>query len=454
MKHSKTPYVFIGFFWFSLFNYVTSFFFNGNAAYQRIAPWYLFIVRDIIYIALLAFLVYEINLSSIKRTIGPAYLKFMKWYSILICIYLVVVLAHLFHRDLKGVMQHDIRNIAGYSFFLPFLPVIFKKSEDIELLIKNILYGGVVMSVLGLITFYIEPFRRTWGGRAFATMNTPNILAAFLALCMFIVMGRWEKLGHKKSLLFLSVYLISFVMSNSVTVFLIVNFGLFFLLIFKFGFWRGILFSGLTCFIMIFLSMSLKVADNFSYGIKNSILQCYSTDRYLIDKVDSITRGNLYALILPGKNTWDRREPIRGYRIRRSQLIAFAKGEIFAATFSKGLNLKYISCLLFGDFSSDKYKKFDSQYYNLMANSGIVGMLIFLFLFGWGVWEGIKSWLNGGGDLALPFSIFVLSMIAVGFYGIAFLNRFPINFFLYLSLGIIFLEKDRVIKAADEAAKA
>lgn len=455
MKHRKTQYMFIGFFWLSLFNYTTALFYNSDAKYQLTAPWYLFVIRDAIYIALLAFFIYKFRFFSIRKTMGPAYSKFIKWFSILISIYLVIVLTHLFHRDPKGIMQHDMRNIALYSFFLPFLPVIFERSEDLELLIKNVLYGGIVMSVLGLITFYIEPFRGTWEGRAFATMNTPNILAAFLALCMFIVVGRWERLGHRKSLSFLSVYLISFVMTNSLTVFFLINFGLFFLFIFKFGLWRGVLCSCFAFFMMVFLSISLKVADNFDhYGIKGSILECDSPSRYLVDKLDNITSGKFRSVVLPGTNVKKEYELIRGYAMRRSQLIALATGEIFADTSYKGANLKYISCLLFGDFSSHRYKKFDSQYANLMANSGIIGVLIFLFIFGWGTWEGIWLWFKSKVSLALPFSIFILSMVIVGFNGIAFLNRFPINFFLYLSLGIIFLEKDRVIKAADEAAKA
>jgi len=446
--------MFIGFFWLSLFNYATALFYNSDAKYQLTAPWYLFVTRDVIYIALLAFFIHEFSFSNIRRTMGPAYSKFIKWVSVLISIYLVIVLTHLFHRDSKGIMQHDMRNIALYSFFLPFLPVIFEKNEDLELLIKNVLYGGIVMSVLGLITFYIEPFRGTWEGRAFATMNTPNILAAFLALCMFIVVGRWERLGHKKSLLFLSVYLVSFVMTNSLTVFLTINFGLFFLFIFKFGLWRGVLCSCFAFFMMVSVSISLKAADNFNhYGIKGSILECYGPSRYLVDKLDNITSGKFRGVVLPETNPKKEYELIRGYTMRRLQLIALVKGEIFADTSYKGANLKYISCLLFGDFSSHKYRKFDSQYCNLMANSGIIGLLIFLFILGWGAWEGIRLWLKNKVSLAPPFSIFILSMITIGFSGIAFLNRFPINFFLYLSLGIIFLEKDRIIKEADAAAK-
>jgi hypothetical protein len=285
-------------------------------------------------------------------------------------------------------------------------------------------------------------------------MNTPNILAAFLALCMFIVVSRWERLGHKKSLLFLSVYLISLVMTNSLTVFLTINFGLFFLFIFKFGLWRGILFSCFAFFAMVFLSISLKVIDNFDYGIKGAISQCDSPERYLVDKLDNITNGKFRAVILPGTNAKKKYKPIRTYTVRRSQLIALAKGDFFSDVSYQNPNLRYISCLLFGDFSSHKYKKFDSQYGNLMANSGIVSVLIFLFIFGCGAWEGVRLWFKNKACLVLPFSVFVLSMIAVGFFGIAFLNRFPINFFLYLSLGIIFLEKDRVIEVADEATKA
>jgi hypothetical protein len=285
-------------------------------------------------------------------------------------------------------------------------------------------------------------------------MNTPNILAAFLALCMFIVVGRWEKLGHKKSLLFLSVYLISFVMTNSLTVFLVIIFGLFFLFIFKFGLWRGVLFSFFAFFAMGYLSLSLKVIDNFDYGIKGAISQCDRPERYLVDKLDNITNGKFCNAILPGVNTQKNDKQMRTYTVRITQLKMVLKGEFFTDTSYIGANLKYISCLLLGDFDSHKYKKFDSQYYNLMANSGITGVLLFLLIFGWGVLEGIQLWLKSKVSLVLPFSIFILSMIIVGFFGVAYLNRFPINFFVYLSLGIIFLEKDRMIEVTDEATKA
>ena len=72
-----------------------------------------------------------------------------------------------------------------------------------------------------------------------------------------------------------------------------------------------------------------------------------------------------------------------------------------------------------------------SQYTNFVANTGIASAVIFIFIFANAAYQGLKTYKNNGSAIALALAAFIISMFSVAFFGAAFLNRFPLNFFLF-----------------------
>lgn len=439
IKENKLLFVFISFVWFSLLFYVIALFLDGaNQRFRDSTPWYYLILRDIISMGFVLYLSYVAKPYLLKLRMPPNYRRFLKWFGIVISIYLIIVFIHLFYKEARDILQHYIRNVILYSIFLFFLPVIFKSYKDYDFLVKNLLYAGVVLSIFGILTRYVAPDRLTWNGRIISTMADPNNLAIFLLLCMFIVVNQWGKTGFIKSIFLFSIYLIAFIMANSVTAFAVVNLGLLVILLLKTKIWKGLLFWLIIFYTMIVLSFSIKVIENPNKTMGYLIAHSFQEDRCLIDKLNNITNGKFSKIFLFGLETQIIETNTTSLTMRKFQIESLI--EWFGSK-QNPINL------LIGDLNSAKYNRFDNQYLNFISNSGIIGLLVFIFIFGLGLYEGLKSLRKYKDSTTLPFSIFILSMLVLGFNGLAFLNRFPLNFLLYLLLGLIFLEKDIKDKA-------
>lgn len=427
-KTKKLQLVFISFFWFSLLFYIIALFYGANQKFREITPWYFLILRDLIFIGFLTYLTYMTKSYIVKLYSHlPNYKKFLKWFSILISIYLAIVFIHSFHKEIRDILQHYIRNIVFYSLVLFFLPAIFKSNKDFDLLLKNILYAGVILSLLGILTRYISTDNLTWDGRIISTMADPNNIAVFISLCIFIIIAQWNYIGHIKSILFITIYLIAFVIANSITAFAVANFGILIILLLKSGKWKGIALWLIIFYIMIALSLSIKAIENPNNTIEYLLKHSAQENRYIVDKLNNVTRGKFYRIFLFGFETHVSSDIIKSLSIRQAQ-ISFPAVTVLS--------------IMIGDLDTIKYVTFDNQYLNFIANSGIISVFIFLSIFSWGLYEGFKYWFKYKDNIILPFSIFILTMLIFGFNGAAFLNRFPINFLLYISLGLIFLKKD------------
>lgn len=434
----KTKELFLLYIWFSFLFFSIAFFWGGGQKFRDITSWHILILRDCVWFGFLLYMGIKVKMSNYFSQLWKSeYGRFLKVFVCLGGIYFVIVLTHLTHRDFREVVQHDLRNILSYSLILPFLPFIFKKKEDLNSLINTFLQIGMVLSLFGIVTRYVAPDLFSWNGRITATMGDPNNLALFLSLCLFILISRWRSLGSLKSVVYFIIYSFAFVLSNSIVAFGTFFLGLIVLLVLKTKLLKSIAIFILIFYVLISFSFLTKMIENPEVPLGHIATTTYDADWYLIDKLNNISKGRFSNFFLFGMN-FPSDAPISSLTHRLDQI-----------EYMNSRDINYM-VFLFGNFELKEYARFDNQYFNFFVNAGVISAIIFSGFFMWGVLLGVKNYFylkKTGKDsdlLSLPLSVFLLAVVLVGFNGTAFLNRFPINFLLYLSLGIIFLEKDMI----------
>lgn len=427
--------------WFAFFFYSISFLGGGGVRFREAIPWYVLISRDIVWLGTLAYLGYCARWIPFHSQLWETdYGKFLKMFAYLCLIYLAIVLIHLTHRDLREIVQHDIRNILSYSLILPFLPFILQEKEDIYSLINVFLNVGMVLSLFGIATRYISLSFLTWHGRIVSTMSDPNNLGIFLLFCILLLVANWERLGFRKAILYFLTHSFALVLTNSVTAFLTANFALFVMLVLKKGWGKGFVISFAIFYLFICFSFMTKLVE------ATNILSVTNTDKYLVDRLENISEGKFSKLFLFGIKLPLSEPNIRTVAYRKVQLETMLRGE--NAGVKELIGIKRVTTL-FGNFESKKYATLDNQYFNFIVNSGIASAFIFFGLFTWGGVIGIKNYLcflktdKDFAAFSLAFATFLLSMTLVGFNGAAFLNRFPLNFLMWLSLGVVFIIQEQ-----------
>jgi len=310
---------------------------------------------------------------------------------------------------------------------------------------NTLLKVGLVLSLFGIVTRFMGLDFLTWRGRVVSTMSDPNNLGIFLSFCILLVVINWKSFSIWKTVLYFLIYSFALVLTNSITAFLTINFALFVIFLLKKGWIKGFAIFLAVFYLFICLSFVSKIAENSGKLSNNFFRETYNTERYLIDRLNNISKGRFTKWFLFGIY-----EPIQENTIRS---LTYRKYQYLAFTGNKNVEVKEVKkanklLTLFGNYELKEYATFDNQYFNLLFNAGIVSTLIFFSLFTWGVVRGIINYLNFHkvdkdlSMMSLFFSVFLLAMILVAFNGAAFLNRFPLNFLIYLSLGMIFLIKE------------
>lgn len=450
---NRTREIFTAYIWFAALFYSISFLGGGGVKFREFIPWYVLISRDIVWLALIIYLGYNVRWTSLKHQFwNSEYGSFLQIFTILCTIYLLISLSHISHRGLAEVAQHDIRNILSYSLILPFLPFILRKKEDIYSLSTTFLRAGIVLGVFGIASRYIDMDLLTWQGRIVSTMSDPNNLGIFLTLCTVIVIANFKSLGFLKGILHFLFYSFALTLTNSITAYSTFNFALFFILLLKKGWIKAFTVLIATFYIFIFFSFIVKIVENPNVPLSKLTIETYSTDKYLIDRMDNLSKGKFSNVFLFGMDFPTIDIPIRSLTYRKAQLLSVILGNSGEVKEMHGITK---TLTLFGSFELNEYATFDNQYFNLIVNTGVISTVIFSGLFLWGAARGIKNYFyfkkinESLAIFSLSFSIFVLSMTLVGFNGAAFLNRFPFNFLMYLSLGIIFLIPEIMEKSND-----
>ena len=177
---------------FALLFYGLSVFFGGGTIFKSNAPVWLLASRDVLYLLLFIFLLYRLRGPSLKEVVRD-YGDWFKWYLIIAAAYIFISLSHITHRSFWGVLQHELRNTIGYSGVLLLLPLVVPFPRDWLRLFNMFLVVGVLQSVYAIVSRYTGFEFMTWSGRVTGTMADPNNFSVFMALCVFILLARWER---------------------------------------------------------------------------------------------------------------------------------------------------------------------------------------------------------------------------------------------------------------------
>jgi len=321
------------------------------------------------------------------------------------CLYFLIAALHFYNRNALGILQHDIRNIIWYSPIILFLPYYIKDNNDVRRLINFIIYNGALIGIIGLISklFNID-FILYDEGRVLSTLGNPNNLAFFLNILIFVILSRIlvEKRINKKFILALGIFILCAFLTLSLGGVLSLFVGTILVLLLTQKIRRG-------AYVISFMVIFGMVILNFGF-LDGTIVKCYQ----VTDRNSDCT--SLYGRTQQFQEIW---------RVLRSEDII---------------------CIALGSFKLETYKKYDSQYWNIFRNNGLLLLIYLLVIFSYVIRIGVrkaKCFIHAGdtelGGSLLGISAALLSMLIVSFNLTAFLNRFPLNFLIYLIIGLVLM---------------
>jgi O-antigen ligase len=388
------------------------------------APTIFPVLKDLVWISFAFISLLFIIMANVKASkrypISKSYKSRASLILIFFYLYFVIAMTHFFHKNPVDVLQHDIRNIIWYSPIIFFLPYYIHDNDDIRKIFKFLIFNGAIIGVFGVLTKLLNlEFLLHGEYRVLSTMGNPNNLAFFLNILIFTTLSRLllEKKVNKVLMLLLLLFIVCVLFTVSLTNILALLLGtaLIFLLTHKLK--RGV---GIVLFISV-LGFVL-----FNFGFLGEIVLKYN------DVFDKTSTSSSYYC-----------------RIQQVQEIGeFLKNENFGS-------------IAFGDFSLERYRRYDNQYWNILRNDGLILLICFLLIF----ISIIRMGLRKAGTLAkrreyelsavlMGTSVSLLTILIVSFNGTAFLNRFPLNFLLYLLIGLTVLIKTDFLYSVGDQRRA
>jgi len=320
-------------------------------------------------------------------------------------LYVCVALLHFLHKNPLDVLQHNIRNLIWYSPIIFVLPYLVKDNYEIKSIFRFLLVNGIVICVIGITTKFLNREFLLWGGdRVLSTLGNPNNLAFFLSILFFIILLRIliTRKIKTSSLLLLGIFLICILMTISVSYVLSLPVGvlLAFVVSRRLKPSMGLIFLG-----------SLTILVLFKVGFFSELVHKYN---------------RMMAKDSTSTSYYGRIEQLQEMR--------------------KFITDADLVDIVFGDFGLERYRRYDGQYFNFLRNDGLLLLLYFLLMFIYVVYVGIrkaKRFIEQKEyDLAgilMGCSVALLTILIVNLNVTAYLNRFPLNFLVYLLIGIIIL---------------
>jgi len=320
------------------------------------------------------------------------------------CLYLATATVHFIHKHPLDILQHNIRNTFWYSPIILLLPLYLRDNADLIKVVRFLVFNGVIIALFGIFSRFVKPESLLLDNRVLSTLGNPNNLAFFLNILIFLTLSRilLEKKAGKVLTLLVLLFVVCVLLTISLTNILALLCGgvLLFLLTRKVK--RGV---------GIFLFTGVSVIVLFHLGLLDGIVLKY--DR-MLDK--STTSRSYYG------------------RVQQAQeIVEFLKNGSLAS-------------VAFGDFGLEQYKRYDSQYWNILRNDGLIALTGFLLIFLGAIRVGLKKAAIFAktreyelSAILTGISVSLLTVVIVSFNGTAFLNRFPLNFFMYFLIGAVIL---------------
>lgn len=392
---------------FCLYYHTYWFFFPKTETHVPMAPIIFPILKDLVWISFVFLSLLYILMKKIKGTLALTICRSGRRHILCIgaffCLYLATATVHFVHKYPVDILQHNIRNTIWYSPIILLLPLYLRDNEDIGKVVRFLIFNGVIIALFGIFSRFVKPESLLLdGNRVLSTMGNPNNLAFFLNILFFMTLSRLllEKIMSKKLILLLLLFIACILFTISLTNVLALLLGT----------------------ALIFL-----LTHNLKRGVAVFLFMC-------VLGLVLLNVGFLDGIVLKYNDMFDNTSTLRSYfgRIQQAREI----GE-----FLKNANLGSIA---FGDFSLERYRRYDSQYWNILRNDGFLILCLFLLVFLSVIYTGfVKSrCLLRDSDLELAaitlgITISLTTTLLISFSGSPFLNRFPLNLLTYLFIGII-----------------
>lgn len=373
-------------------------------------PFILIILRDFVWMGFIGISMMFFLIQ--KRIVISSYII---GYTTFAIIFLGISVVH-FSHDLEDTIHHNIRNLFIYSLIIPILPLYIKNIKDVEQIRDLIIKLGVIVGIIGIIT-YILGESYLWGGRVLGTMFNPNTLGVFLNLVIAFLISKSLYNGVNK-LTFLSNFIIlciAILLTGSFQNYLMLFFILFYFFISN---------KGLNRKIKTYIKYNKKIFGwiFFIFIVGGSVI--IFTWEPVIHMIEERFTNNLISGVGTG---------ISGRVLNYVNLLNF---------FERANILE----ILIGDLQTDRYLKYDSQYLQILRNAGLFGLILMIAIFINIIILAQKTkkyfisvgYINAA-SICEGIIIFILAYLLIGFNLTAYLYRFPVNFFTFLICAVVLM---------------
>lgn len=393
---------------FILFGYTFVFhwypyFFPWISPDQPSAPLLIIISRDLLFILVLAVFFYRLTATgfSLKNlNYRPVSAVFLFYFFLFI-----VLLFGALHTNLSEFMQHNVRNMMMYLLIIPvFFYVADSYDRAVTIKVSKIfLVMGTLLSLFGIGTLLFFDQELLWSGiRIYSLMGNPNTFGLFLIIPGLIATALIIQDVSTRLKIIMSLVIVL----NSIALILTISFQsvisyIFALCLLVFLFKGRKIIAPLT---VIFLFLAALFYFIYEYY--------YTFIDFIFFKLEDPTSTSITGRIEQLHYVIDRLKDIRNWP--------------------------------FGVFSLKEYMLYDSQYYNIIINNGLIALFLYLappFLV---ILLGLKykktvidkedPWLV---SMYMSSIVFLIVTLMITANLTAFMQRYPINLYYFLFLAII-----------------
>jgi hypothetical protein len=396
------------FLYFSLVYQIHVLFFPWNIYNEPQVPIWIAISRDILF--LLIFVITIIKVIHKRKLLLPDNVIIFSL-LLFICFTFITATLHLTNLSPLFIAQHHIKNTILYMIVF-FIALQYEfNAKQVE---KTIIFSGWIVNAFAFLTILLKTLRFQsiggtywlWDGvRVIGSLENPNNLGVFTLFILVFVWNQINLTGYSiKKIILVLMSAISIVTSVSYTAYVgLILYVLYkiFLLIKKLKI-RHLLIANISLLLSLALAWRLGLFASAWFKFRVLFIEQNPTYTSLSTRVN-----NIYEFL--------------GFMSENS-----------------------IFDIFFGRFDVNNYIARDSQYLNILYNNGLICLIFFLFFLLSVIYYLYKK-LNKSTEVrreiqplteAVMFIFIFLTFI--GFNATAFLNRFPINFFLYFILAIVF----------------
>jgi len=396
-------YLFVIFFLYSFVFHWYPYVFPWPATDQPGAPLPILLSRDVLFLGL----VFVYILQVIKNGFKVEGLAWPPLASVMVCFVLLIIVLFfgIFHTNPADFLQHNLRNLIMYFLMIPIFFHIARNSDDSLLtrMSQSFVIFGALLSLFGLYTFIAMDKSILWGGmRVYSLMGNPNTFGLFLIIPALIAwsMILGDNPRRLKIILSLALFL------DIAALVLTISFQ-----------------SVLSFFVAMAIMTVLIKRWRAVFALAGMAVICVIAGWIIVHYYEAFIQAFFIKLESPEATSYTG-------RIDQFHFVVDT--------------LSHISNWFAGDFDVKTYMRFDSQYYNIIVNNGIFAFILYLIApvyvmliglqYRGRIRTGVSSWAY---SLYIAGIVFLATMLSLTANLTAFMQRYPINMYYYLLIGIV-----------------